>query len=449
MAFNTALSGVNAASKHLDVIGNNIANVSSNGFKRFRAEFGDLFVSDPFGNSKTAAGQGVLTDIVRQNFAAGSFDFTERSLDFAIKGSGFLVTQPNLETRQYNYTRDGAFGVDRDGFIINSTGEYLMAFPVNDDGTVSSVSLASAQPVQLPTSGSPPRATSEVDMSFNLPSDATEIDTTAPTYAFDPDDPETYTNATSVTIYDSLGEEHTMTTYFTKQLPDPVGPPVIPPNSWEMRVYIDGNEQTADTDGDPATPDIGDNIINLTFDADGLLSDVNGSGPPGAGVTTLPVALNEYALANGANPLTATINIATSTTQFNASFTVNEIVQDGRTVGRLSGLSTNEEGLVQAEFTNGESEPLGKIVLADFQNTQGLKPIGSNAWQETLDSGEPIIGEAGTGRFGSVQAGALETSNVNLTNELVALITAQRDFDANARSIDVENQVSDTIINIR
>lgn len=449
MAFNTALSGVNAASKNLDVIGNNIANVSSNGFKRSRAEFGDLFASDPFGNSKTAAGQGALTDIVRQNFAAGSLNFTERSLDFAVKGAGFMVTQPDPNAQQFNYTRDGAFGVDNKGFVINSTNERLMALPVTEDGAVTSTSLASAVPVQVPATGGAPQETGEVDITANLPSDAeAPLDATGTALVpFDPDDPDTYNSSTSTTVYDSLGSAHTVTTYFRQD--DPATGAA--PNTWEMYVRVDGERPEDGAGGAGA----GAGPHTIIFNDDGTINTVTPASGPNAGTagppSTTPIPILEEAadLGTGAQDLDFNINVGQETTQFNAGFSVSELTQDGNTVGRLSGLSTNEEGLIQAEFTNGDSRPLGKIMLADFRNNQGLKPIGSNAWQETLDSGEPIIGEAGTGRFGNVASGALETSNVNLTNELVSLITAQRDFDANARTIDVENQVSDTIINIR
>ncbi len=427
MAFNTALSGVNAAAKHLDVIGNNIANVSSNGFKRFRAEFGDLFITDPFGNSKTAAGQGAITDIVRQNFAAGSFNFTERALDFAVDGKGFFVTRPDPNELSYNYTRDGAFGVDKDGFVVNSTNEQLMAFPTTDEGAVTSTALASAVPIRIPDSIGAPTPTTLIDLTFNLPSNATAIPAAT---VFDSADTTTFNHSTSLNVYDSLGNTHNLALYFRKI--EPTGN-----NTWEAYVQFDN-----------ADPSTGLGPHTIVFNADGTINTINGTAATDP-AALIPVTMTAADLGNGAADLALDIDISEDTSQFNETFTVTEIDQDGATVGRFVGLDTDEDGLILAEYSNGTTQALGKLMLATFASEEALKPIGSNAWQETLGSGEPVVGEPNSGQFGSIQPGALETSNVNLTNELVALITAQRDFDANARSIDVENQVTNTILQIR
>jgi flagellar hook protein FlgE len=427
MSFNTSLSGLNAASKDLGVTSNNIANANSTGFKKSRAEFGDIYAVSAFGNSKTATGQGVTTQAVSQQFVQGNLQFTDSGLDLAITGNGFFAVAPNLTNMEFQYTRSGAFGINKDGYVVNNSGQYLMTLPVNQDGTVSSTSLSTAQPLLVPASSGVPRATTEVELGINLPADAASLTVDN----FDPTEPTTYTNSTSVTIYDSLGESHILTTYFVKD--DAVT------NQWAVFQFIDG--QQLDLAAPAGTTGAGYQYATMSFNNDGTLSATNP-----AAITSQP-----FSLSNGANPLNLTLDLANNDpTQFaNLGFVVNKLSQDGSTTGRLSGLSIGEDGLVRANYSNGDSEALGKVLMADFRNPQGLKQIGNNAWVETIDSGTPLVGEAGTGRFGLIQSGALEASNVDLTAELVNLITAQRNFQANAKAIEANKALSDTIINIR
>lgn len=433
MSFNTSLSGLNGASKDLSVTSNNIANANSTGFKKSRSEFGDIYAVSAFGNSKTATGQGSLTQVVSQQFVQGNMQFTDSGLDLAISGSGFFAVSPNLGSLEVNYTRAGSFGINKDGYIVNSSGQYLMGLPVNPDGTVSSTSLSTAKQLVVPASSGAPRATTEIELGVNVPSDASSLDVAA----FDPKEPSTYTSATSVTVYDSLGDAHILTTYFVKDN--------AAPNQWAVF-------QTMDTDsaGNPIPVALaapagsstgGINYATMTFNTDGTFNTT----------TPTPILSNPITVPGGADPLTLTLDLEhNAPTQFaNLGFVVNKLSQDGVTTGRLSGLTIGEDGLVRANFSNGDSTPLGKVLLADFRNPQGLKQIGNNSWVETLSSGTPLVGEAGTGRFGLIQSGALEASNVDLTAELVNLITAQRNFQANAKAIEANKALSDTIINIR
>jgi flagellar hook protein FlgE len=417
MSFNTSLSGLNGASADLNVTGNNIANASTTGFKRSRAEFGDIYAISNLGSTRTAIGSGVLLNQVAQQFNQGNLEFTENTLDLAVSGQGFFVLTPNLTSEEPIYTRAGAFGVDNDGYVVNSAGQYLRTFPVNDDGTVTSTSLASASALRLPDSAGTPQASATVDISVNLPSDAPDLDPAL----FDPTDSTTFTNSTSVTVFDSLGNSHIATIYYMKT--DSLT------NSWESRVFVDGNALTPD------------GAETLSFDTAGALTTPAGGQ---VGYTAAP-----YDPSNGAEPIALTFDYSQNTTQFSAPFAVNALSQDGRTTGRLSGLDIDDTGVVRANFTNGLSLALGKIALAQFRNPQGLRQLGNTAWAQTLDSGEALGGEAGTSSFGSIRAGALETSNVDLTQELVHLITAQRNFQANARAIETESTVTQTIINIR
>ena len=427
MSFNTALTGLNAATADLNVKSNNIANINTIGFKGSRAEFGDVYALSTFGNSNTAIGTGVVLNNVAQQFNQGNLEVTNNSLDLAISGNGqgFYALKPALDTEQVLYSRAGAFNINRDGYITNSSGQYLLGFPVNADGSVSSTALGGTDPIRFPVAAGVPQATTEVDIAANLPSTATDIDPVAT--PIDPTDPETYTNSTSSNIFDSLGNESTLTYYYQK---------TNVANEWNVQVYI--NEPTGSQTILEFAP--GQDTKTLTFDP-ALGGALDG------GVT--PTETYTFSgLSSGAVDLSFEVNFAGST-QNSAAFTVLDTDQNGFPTGRLTGLDIDDTGLVQAQYSNGQTTNVAKIVLADFPNPQGLKQIGNTAWEATLDSGDVRIGEAGTGSFGLIQSGALETSNVDLTKELVGLITAQRNFQANSKAIETNNAVTQTIINLR
>lgn len=414
MGFDTSLSGLNAAAADLDVTSNNIANVATNGFKGSRTEFADVYASDPFNTTRTAIGDGVMLSSVRQVFSQGNLEFTDSALDMAIVGRGFFVLGSDVGGSNLSYTRAGAMGVDANGYIVNSTGGFMQGFPVDANGNVTSTSLNSATSLQVPDTFGTPIATTNVDLGVNLPSTAPDL----PIAAFDPADPATYTNSTSVTVYDSLGNPHISSIYYIKT--------DSATNTWETRAFVDGTA---------LTPVGGE---TLQFDSSGaLIVPANGD-----------VAYNALALANGAAPLTLSYDYSNGTTQFAAAFAVTSLAQDGNTTGRLSSLEISETGVVNAKYTNGETLAIGKIALADFRNPQGLRQVGSTSWVETTESGAVIAGEGGSGRFGAIEGGALESANVELTAQLVNLITAQRNFQANAKAIETSNNITQTIINI-
>ena len=441
MSFNAALSGLQAATVDLSVTSNNIANVSTTGFKNSRTEFGDLFEISPFGNTSTQVGSGVEVLSVSQQFDQGNLKFTDASLDMAISGQGFFVTNKSLTGSDISYTRAGQFGVDNTGTITNSSGEYLQAFPVDASGNVTSTSLNTTIPIVLPATTGAPQATTEVEVGLNLDATRTPLDP----ITFDPTASNTYSHATSTTAYDSLGASHVMSYYFIHDLTGSATNPLPgDPNQWIVATYLDGVEvdiaggTTVNhlNGGLPVAQDVG--ILN--FNADGSYN------------SSTPAALQNVAipLTTGASPLTVLHDFANnSTTQFAAAFSVSTLDPDGFTTGRLTGLDISEEGLLRATYSNGIQTPMGQVAMADFANVQGLNAVGGTAWQETIESGPVITGAAGTGRFGLIQSGALETSNVDLTQQLVSLITAQRNFQANARSIETANSITDTIIQIR
>lgn len=421
MPFRIALSGLNAASSDLKVTANNIANAGTNGFKSSRAEFADVYATSLGGVSDTAVGGGVRLARVAQEFAQGNIEFTNNNLDLATNGEGFFVLNDGGSTV---YTRAGAFSVDRDGYVVNSSGQQLQVFqPIGNSATA--FNTGSLTDLQISLTEGAPNATSNVDMAINLNAGDTSAGTIA---AFNPASPNTYDYSTSYTIYDSLGGQHTATMYFLKDN--------TTANTWHTWLYADnGTAMTNVTQGG------GNAYSTLTFASDGSLATVNG-----AAATTL--TYDNLAMTNGAAPLAMTLDY-TDLTQFGGDFSVNSLSQDGFATGRLTGLDISDTGVVSARYTNGQSTALGKVALANFANTAGLRQLGDTNWAETFASGGALIGEAGTASFGLIQSGALEASNVDIAEQLINLITAQRNFQANSQVISTADTVTQTIINIR
>jgi len=449
MSFSIALSGLNAATADLNVKSNNIANVNTTGFKISRAEFGDVFAVSAFGtSSKTAIGSGVVLSNVAQQFNQGNLEFTDNSLDLAISGEGFFALAPELNSGEVIYTRAGAFGIDKDGYMVNSQGAFLRTFPVDENGNISATSMSAAKPLQLPPSAGAPEPTTLLSIATNLPSNASPlIDVGGGALAINPLDPTTYTNSTSATVFDSLGNEHIVTSYYQKidstATPGPVGD-----NQWQMEMYISDADikviasTPTVTDGSTTLVKLG-NTVSVGFNSDGSL---NSTTPDP--ITMTFDAASGTELKSGAADQVVTLSIAGST-QNSGTFSVNALTVNGFPTGRLTGVDISEDGLIRATYSNGQAVPIGKLALANFANVQALNKIGNTSWQETTDSGPVIAGEAGTGSFGKIQSGALETSNVDLTKELVGLITAQRNFQANSKAIETNNAITQTIIQLR
>jgi len=400
MPFAVALSGLNAASSDLSVTANNIANANTTGFKASRAEFADVFAV-----GAQNIGNGVAISSVTQEFTQGGVDFTDRGLDLALSGEGFFTLS---DRGVISYTRAGSFGVDRDGYVVNAQGNRLQIFPMASNGSFNTGTLSD---LRLATADSPPQATSRAEFGVNLPANAA----VPPVPTFDPANASSYNHSTALTIYDSLGASHTATSYFVK---------TATPNQWEARFYIDGTAVGG--------------ANTLTYSDLGVLTS-----PVGGGITLPP-----YTPTTGAADITMTADLLTST-QYGGQFGVNLLSQDGFASGRLSSIDVDPNGVIFARFTNGRSVPLGQVALSNFANTQGLRQLGETSWAESFTSGDAVRGSPGTGSFGLIQAGALESSNVDLTEQLVNMITAQRNFQANAQMISTADQVTQTIINIR
>lgn len=472
MSFNIALSGISSAQKDLDVTANNVANVRTTGFKGSRAEFADVFANNIFSGSDQQTGNGSATASVAQQFSQGTLNFTQNSLDMAISGNGFFATSSTLADQDYTYTRAGAFKLDDNSYIVNNQGRFLQGFPVDaQSGAVQSTSLAASEPIRIPDSAGAPSATENQYQSFNLDARAPGIDPAA--NPFNPDEPTSYTSSTSTTIYDSLGESHVMTTYYVRRSPADVAGEN---NVWDVYNTVDGQlVSTAPADPsvnnlgaqsyEPSPADAVDDTVSgvrIQFDDSGNPTAATGGNPWDytLDTNTFPpaqISLNGV-LNNGADP-NQEIDIYfrdrldqggdTAPTQFASDFSVNLLEQDGTTVGRLTNIDIAEDGLISASYSNGDVQYLGQVALVRFANEQGLTQLGDASWAESQSSGIATSGEANSGVFGTIESSALENSNVDLTKELVDLISAQRNFQANSRSLEINNSLQQNILQIR
>ncbi|MEW6707428.1 MAG: flagellar hook protein FlgE [Pseudomonadota bacterium] len=420
MSFQQGLSGLNATSKSLEVIGNNIANSNTYGAKSARAEFSDVYAAALNGSGASQVGIGTQLAKVAQQFTQGNITTTENTLDLAINGAGFFQVR---DGNTVVYTRNGQFKVDRDGYIINNQGHQLMGYPADGAGVIQP---GLAQPMQLPSAGINPAATSEIQLEMNL--DSRTAATEPAGGGIDFNDPRTYNNATSLTVYDALGQDIAMTMYFQKSA-----------TTGQWNVFATANGQTVSGTAAAPTP-----VATINFDP---LS--------GAFLSQTPSELTSITIPAGTNPAgAATLAVPTTidftgATQYGATFGVTDLRQNGYAPGQLSGIAIEENGIVMARYSNGQSSPAGQIELATFRNPQGLLSMGGNAWASSFASGDPILGVPSEGNMGVLQSGALEESNVDLTAELVSMITAQRVYQANAQTIKTMDQVMQTLVNLR
>ncbi|MCF5891740.1 flagellar hook protein FlgE [Aeromonas veronii] len=451
MSFNNALSGVNAAQKDLNVTANNIANVNTMGFKESRAEFADVYANSIFVNAKTQVGNGVATGAVAQQFHQGALQFTNNALDLAIQGNGFFVTSDGLTNLDRTYTRAGAFKLNENSYMVNNQGHYLQGYEINTDGTPKAVSINATKPIQIPDRAGEPIKTSKIEASFNLPSTSTtKPHSFTPTSNFDPKDSKTYSSSTSVVIYDSLGEPHTITKYFVRDAnaTDPTKP--ADPPSWRMYLYQ--GDKPIDIVGG-AQPTMAPTLsqapraAQITFGSDGKMNAVTpltlktqplGPGTGNAGIIT-----------NGADPAQQVDIVFGTVTQYASPFEVSKLTQDGSTVGRLTKVEITPDGIVSATYSNATTIKVAMVAMAKFANSQGLTQVGDTSWRQSLLSGDALPGTPNSGTFGTIKSSALEQSNVDLTSELVDLITAQRNFQANSRSLEVNSSLQQTILQIR
>ncbi|MDO5057120.1 MAG: flagellar hook protein FlgE [Lautropia sp.] len=409
MAFQQGLSGLNAAARHLDTIGHNVANASTVGFKASRAEFADVYATTIYGVASISPGIGVEVGAIAQQFAQGALTTTANSLDLGINGGGFFRMSDN---GSISYSREGQFKLDKNGYIVNGSGMRLTGYPVDVNGIVTN---GTAQELRLDASDVAPKATTAATVRVNV-----DARSTVPANDFSLTDAKTYDGGTSVSVYDSLGREHVMALYFRK----------ADDNTWNVHGTIDGNLLNG-----------GNSLGTLAFNTNGSLN-LNG------GATTNPFRVTVPVGADAGGNQVVSLNFS-DTTQFGTNFTVAHQEQDGNGSGKLAGFSVGRDGSLMARYTNGLSVSKGRVALANFTNPQGLQPLGNNQWVETSDSGAPLVGSPGTGTLGEIQSGALESSNVDLTQELVNMITAQRVYQANAQTVRTHDQLLQTIVNLR
>ncbi|WP_237860211.1 flagellar hook protein FlgE [Pseudomonas sp. PGPR81] len=448
MSFNIGLSGLYAANKQLDVTGNNIANVNTTGFKSSRAEFADVYAgANRLGVGKNQVGNGVRLAAISQQFSQGDVNNTGNVLDMGIQGQGFFVLSDNGSRV---YTRAGAFQADKNNFVVTSDGLRLQGYAADATGKIQKGVLTD---LQIDTSALQPKATSLIDQGINLNSSATDIpleidDGTGamvPNLPFDPTDETTYSKSFPTKVYDSQGNEHTMEQFYRK----------TGTNEWTMYTLVDGRNPF-----DPAstTPLTG----TISFSSDGSVSSMtadNTGHPAGASFTVtnntftmtgwVPAvedAAGNWASNGAAGNADGTKLSMNSTTSYNTETARMSQSQDGYATGILSSLSIDSTGVLFASFSNQQSRAIGQVALASFANEQGLQQIGGTRWTETFSSGIPGIDEPKTGTLGSVESNALEASNVNLTQELVELIKAQSNYQANAKTISTESTIMQTII---
>ena len=417
MGFQQGLSGLNASSKSLEVIGNNIANASTIGAKVSRAEFADVYANAIGGSN--AVGIGVTVADVAQQFTQGNISATDNPLDIAINGNGFFEVSKGGTV---SYTRNGQFKVDREGFIVNNQQQRLMGYPADAAGVIIP---GAAGPLQMPTGGITPKVTTTIGMEMNLDSRAgvTLPGAGAP---IDFADPTTYNNATSQTVYDATGQGVALTYYFQK----------ASTNTWNVYVAANGTP-LATSGGNPAPS------TTITFPTNG------GTPTAPAGTVALDIPSVSNAVGAVTVPITGVALDLSGATQYGAQFGVTDLQQDGYSAGQLIGAQIDANGVISARYSNGETRPAGQLELATFRNPQGLQPMGGNAWVVTAASGGPIVGTPGSGNLGVLQAGALEESNVDLTAELVNMIVAQRSYQANAQTIKTQDQILQAIVNLR
>ena len=405
MSFQQGLSGLFAAARNLDTIGNNVANANTVGFKGGSAMFADVYANSLGGGGQSAPGIGVAVTGIQQSFVQGNISTTSNPLDMAINGGGFFRMDTN---GTINYTRNGQFHLDKDGYIVNASSAKVTGYGVDASGNIV---ISDAGPLKVSLAQLQASASTTANIGLNL--DAREPINAS---AFDATDPSTYNKATSMSVYDSLGNPHAFNTYYVK----------TSANTWNVYGAMDGTALPA-------------SIGQLKFNSDGTLD---------TAATTLPFSLS-VPLTNGATtPFAFTLDF-NGATQFGSQFAVNTLQQDGFSSGQITGYSVGQDGVIKGNYSNGQTRTLGQFLLASFPNPTGLQPLGNNAWAETAASGQPVAGAPGAGNLGVVQSGAVEESNVDLTQELVDMITAQRVYQANAQTIKTQDAVMNTLVNLR
>jgi flagellar hook protein FlgE len=424
-AMYSGVSGLTAETSALGVVGDNVANTNTIGFKQSRAIFGDVLGAAIGGNS---TGSGVRMTRAQQIFAQGAIVNTGQATDVALSGDGFLSVSGTVDGLKGNfYTRAGQLTMRNDGSLVNSSGFEVQGYSA--DPKVPGTFSTGLGGIQLPNVPIPPKATSAMKMAANLDASATP-----PTEPWDPANPSATSNlASSMTVYDSLGNGHAMDVYFRKN----------GAGAWDYHVLAKGTEVS----GGPPTGSIEVAGGSLTFDSNGALQD---NAPSGAGTIDFEGATPGQPVAiDFGSPIAAGGTGVTGVTQYGSPSSVGSQSQDGYASGALSGVRIDSDGVVNGVYTNGQTIAAGKLAIAKFQSNDGLGRAGQNLWVATRESGEAALGAVGEGGRAALVSGSLEQSNVDVTQQFVELISHQRAFQANSKTITTADQMLQELMNIK
>ncbi|WP_033921872.1 flagellar hook protein FlgE [Sphingomonas sp. 37zxx] len=421
MSFYTSLSGLQASQKEMSTISHNLANVATDGFKKSRTEFADVIASSVSANPTSVVGSGVVTKAIRQQFGQGTLVQTGSTLDLAISGDGFFAVKPDADGSKVNFTRNGGMLIDRERYVVDSNGSKLQVYPVDGSGAVVAAGIDSLISLRLPQTSGTPTPTGNVALTVNLNSGANIPSVTT----FDRFNPASYNQSTQTTVYDGNGAPLTMTSYMVRQ----TAPTVADPTSeWAVYSFV----------GDQLLTAGGADAVTLTFDSAGALT-----------TPTAPTMFDAFTPSGGTSEQQIALGFGAGTKLTAAPFVVESRSQDGAAIGQLESVAVDAEGMVFATFSNGDNKALGKVAIANFANPSGLRQLGNGTWATTGMAGDLVLGEANQNGLGGLMSGIIEGSNVDITEELVALIAAQRNFQANAKALDTSSQISQTIVNIR
>ncbi|MCW8330695.1 flagellar hook-basal body complex protein [Photobacterium sp. SDRW27] len=399
MSINIGMSGLKSTTEQMNTISHNIANVGTIGYKSSRTEFQDIYAPE-FGGGQM---NGVEVAATRQSFTGGTTTPTGRNSDLAINGEGFFMVQSN---GQQMFTRNGVMNLDAEGYLVTADGYRLQGYDATDTGQIQNGTM---KDLTVETGDMPAKTSTKVDLGLNLDANSSAIDPVAK--PFDKEDPTTFTSSATTTVFDSIGGEHEVTQYFVK----------TGDNQWKVHYMLD--DATAPTKS-----------VDVAFDAAGKLAAIDGNSNANS------VDLN-LQLTNGANDLNLAFNIS-EVSQYGSEFSINKNAQDGYAPGKLAGWYFETDGTVYARYSNGQTKAQGQIVLARFPNQEGLQQAGGTRWTQSFASGAPLTGVAGTGQLGALRTGMYEGSNVDLTSEMVGLMSAQSNYQANAKTIQTAQEMT-------
>lgn len=416
MSFQQGLSGLNAATKSLEAIGNNVANAGTVGFKQSQVQFSDIYASTLVGSGAAQIGIGTQVSRVAQLFSQGNVTASNNPLDMAINGGGFFRMSDN---GAISYARNGQFILSKEGYIESASGQRLTGYLADASGTVA---IGAPAELRIDKADLAPAATARYELKLTLDSRKAVL----PAASFDATDPTTFSDSTSVPVYDSLGNSHTLRTFYVKTASGTTGA------TWSVFAT---NDDVPIGYVPPAAPVA---IGTMSFNNGGTLT----------GTTPSPIVAAMAVTTGAATPYNISID-NTGTQQFAQDFGVSKQLPDGYAAGTLTGFSVSTNGEIVGRYTNGRVNILGQVILSSFANPNGLQNIGDNQWVETSESGVPLTSTPGSSGLGVVQSSRVEDSNVDLTAELVNMITAQRYYQANAQTIKTQDQILQTLVNLR